>query len=102
VGHTIRKLSMKAITLLQTTLRSEVSQSYGAPKLQESQPTQFRDSHPGVLGEKNHLDVGSVASHRIYYKGEGGGFPPSPGCGESSVFLLSMVRPNTKGALTMH
>jgi hypothetical protein len=25
--------------------------------------------------KKNHLDVGSVASHRIYYKGEGGGFP---------------------------
>jgi hypothetical protein len=24
---------------------------------------------------KSHLDVGSMASHRIYYKGEGGGFP---------------------------
>jgi len=30
---------------------------------------------PGVQGEKSHLDVGSVASHRVYYKGEGGGFP---------------------------
>jgi hypothetical protein len=29
----------------------------------------------GSPGIKNHLDVGSVASHRIYYKGEGGGFP---------------------------
>jgi hypothetical protein len=29
----------------------------------------------GVPGEKSHLDVGSVASHRIYCKGEGGGFP---------------------------
>jgi hypothetical protein len=27
------------------------------------------------LGEKSHLDVGSVASHKVYYKGEGGGFP---------------------------
>jgi hypothetical protein len=35
----------------------------------------FRDSHLGVLGEKNHLDVGSVANHRVYYEGEGGGFP---------------------------
>jgi hypothetical protein len=26
-------------------------------------------------GTKNHLDVGSVANHRVYYKGEGGGFP---------------------------
>jgi hypothetical protein len=33
------------------------------------------DSHSGVLGEKSHLDVGSVANHKVYYKGEGGGFP---------------------------
>jgi hypothetical protein len=26
-------------------------------------------------GTKSHLDVGSVASHKVYYKGEGGGFP---------------------------
>jgi hypothetical protein len=26
-------------------------------------------------GEKSHLDVGSMASHIVYYKGEGGGFP---------------------------
>ncbi len=38
----------------------------------------FRDSRPGVLGVpgvKSHLDVGSVESHRVYYKGEGGDFP---------------------------
>jgi len=30
----------------------------------------------GSLGrEKSHLDVGYVASHKVYYKGEGGGFP---------------------------
>jgi hypothetical protein len=29
----------------------------------------------GVPGEKSHLDAGPVESHRIYYKGEGGGFP---------------------------
>ncbi len=29
----------------------------------------------GVPREKSHLDVGSVASHRVYYNGEGGGFP---------------------------
>jgi hypothetical protein len=26
-------------------------------------------------GTKCHLDVGPMASHRVYYKGEGGGFP---------------------------
>jgi len=74
--HTVGKFSTRATTLLETTSRSEVcSQSYGVPKLWESQPTRFRDSHQGVPGEKSHLDVSSVASHKVYYKGEGGGFP---------------------------
>jgi hypothetical protein len=28
---------------------------------------------------KCHLDVGLVEKHKVYYKGEGGGFPPSLG-----------------------
>ncbi len=76
VRHTIGKLSTRATTLLQTALRSEVcSQSYRAPKSRESQLARFRDSHAGIPGEKSHLDVGPVESHRVYYKGEGGGFP---------------------------
>jgi hypothetical protein len=76
VLHTVGKLSTRATTLLQTTSRSEVFlQSYGAPKSQESHLARFRDLHSGVSGEKNHLDVAFVASHRVYYKGEGGGFP---------------------------
>jgi hypothetical protein len=35
----------------------------------------FGDSHLGVPREKRHLNVGSVASHKIYYKGKCGGFP---------------------------
>jgi len=74
--HIIGKLSTRATTLLQTTLRSEVySQSYGVPKLWESQLVRFRDSHPGVPREKNHLDVGPMERCRVYYKGEGDGFP---------------------------
>jgi len=29
----------------------------------------------GSLGTKCHLDVGLVEKHKVYYKGEGGGFP---------------------------
>jgi hypothetical protein len=29
----------------------------------------------GSLGTKSHLDVASVERCKIYYKGEGGGFP---------------------------
>jgi len=76
VPNIVGKLSTRATTLLQTTLRSEVcSQSYRAPKPQESRLAGFRDSHAGVLGEKSHLDVGPVERSRVYYKGEGGGFP---------------------------
>jgi hypothetical protein len=74
--HTIGKLSMRTTTFLETALRSEVClQSYGAPKSKESRLAQFRDSHSGVLGEKNHLDVGSMERSRVYYEGEGGAFP---------------------------
>jgi hypothetical protein len=71
-----KKLLTRATTLLQTALRSEVySQSYGASKSRESRRARFRDSRVGVPGEKSHLDVGPVESHKVYYKGEGGGFP---------------------------
>jgi len=74
--HTVGKLLTRARTLLWTALRFEVfSQSYGAPKLRESHLGRFQDSHLGVPREKSHLDVSSVASHKAYYKGEGGGFP---------------------------
>jgi len=76
VPHTVGKLSTRATTLLQTALRSEVcSQSYGDPKLWESLLVGFQDSHAGVLGEKSHLDVGPMERSKVYYKGEGAGFP---------------------------
>ncbi len=65
------KLSMRATTLLEITLRSEVClQSYGAPKLWESRLAGFPDSHSGVLGETSHSDVGPVERSRVYYKGK--------------------------------
>jgi hypothetical protein len=78
VQHTLGKLSTRATNLLQAAPRSEVClQSYGAPKSQESRLARFRDSHSkvGVPREKNHLDVGPVDRCKVYYNGEGGGFP---------------------------
>jgi hypothetical protein len=74
-------------------------QSYGAPKLRESQPWQFPDSSPGT---KSHLDVGPMERCTIYYKGEGGGFPPSLGRGESCMSVLPVAHLSTKGVPTMH
>jgi hypothetical protein len=76
VRHTVGKLSTRATTLLYIAPRSEVySKSYGAPKSRDSKLARFRDFHLGVPGEKSHLDVGSVERCRVYYKGEGAGFP---------------------------
>ncbi len=76
VRHTVGKLPTRATTLLQIASPLEVcSQSYGAPKLRESQLARFRDSHLGVSRQKGHLDVGPMERCRVYYKGEGGGFP---------------------------
>jgi hypothetical protein len=38
---------------------------------------------------KSHLDVGFVERRKVYYKGEGDGFPPSLGRGESCEFKFT-------------
>ncbi len=56
----------------------------------------------GSLETKCHLDVGLVGSHKVYYKGEGGGFPQV----RTVVSLVSISLPvtclNTKSAPIMH
>jgi hypothetical protein len=52
IPYIIGKLLTRATTLLQTSFPLEVcTQNYGPPKLQESQPWEFWDSHLGVLGQ---------------------------------------------------
>jgi hypothetical protein len=63
-------------------------QSRGSPKV-----ARFRDSHtgvPGVPGQKVHLDATPATSCRIYYKGEGGGFPQVRA-------VVSLVCPSARG-----
>jgi len=52
--HTVEKLSTMATTFLWTSPQSKVyTQSYGPPKLRESQFREFRDSNLGVLGQND-------------------------------------------------
>jgi hypothetical protein len=52
VRHIVEKISTRVITLLLTSSQSEVcTQSYGGPKLWESQLWEFQDSHLGVPGQ---------------------------------------------------
>jgi hypothetical protein len=56
----------------------------------------------GSLGTKCHLDVSLVERHRIYYKGEGGGFPQVWAMESFVSPSLFVARPITKSASIMH
>ncbi len=51
---------------------------------------------------KSHLDVALVESCRVYYKGEGGGFPQVWAVVSLVCPSLPVVRPSTKSVPTMH
>jgi hypothetical protein len=50
---------------------------------------------------KWHLRASPMANHKIYYKGEGGGFPQVQAVVSFVNSSLPMVRPNIKNAITM-
>jgi hypothetical protein len=53
MGHTLRKLSRRVTTLVQTLSRSESgAKSYARPKSQESKPGQIKDSTLKVPGKR--------------------------------------------------
>jgi hypothetical protein len=51
---------------------------------------------------KCHLDAGPVARHKVYCKGEGGGFPQVRVVVSLMSLSLLVVCPNTKNASAMH
>ncbi len=59
-------------------------------------------THLGVPGQKHHLDVGLVERHKVYYKGEGGGFPQVRAVVSLVSSSLPMACPSTKSALVRH
>jgi hypothetical protein len=56
----------------------------------------------GSLETKCHLDVGLVERHRVYYKGEGGGFLQIWVVVSLVNPSLPVARPSTKSAPTIH
>jgi hypothetical protein len=48
------------------------------------------------------LDVGFVERHKVYYKGEGGGFPQVQAMVSRVSPSLPVACPSTKSAQTMH
>jgi len=56
----------------------------------------------GSRGSKCHLDVGLMKNHKVYYKGEGGGFPQVQVVLSLVSPSLPVARPNMKSVPTMH
>ncbi len=56
----------------------------------------------GSPGTKCHLDVGLVERHKVYYKGEGDGFPQVWAVMSLMSPSLPVACPSTKSAQTMH
>jgi hypothetical protein len=56
----------------------------------------------GSPGTKCHLGVGPMAKHKVYYKGEGGGFPQVQAMVNFVSPSLPVVHVYTKSALAMH
>jgi hypothetical protein len=56
----------------------------------------------GSLGTKCHSDVTLMERHKVYYKGEGGGFPQVRAVVSLVSPSLHVARPSTKSAPTMH
>ncbi len=56
----------------------------------------------GSLGTKCHLDVGLMERHKVYSKGEGGGFPEVQAVVSLMSPNLTMAYPRTKSVPAMH
>jgi hypothetical protein len=56
----------------------------------------------GNLGIKSHLDAALVERHKIYYKGEGGGFAQVRAVVSLVSLSLPVAHPSTKSAPIMH
>jgi hypothetical protein len=104
VRHAIGKLSTRAKTSVQTSSQAEVyTRSYEPAKKVTGVPTLAISWLPlRNLGTKSHSDATLAGRCRVYYMGEGGGFPRVRAMVSIVSRRLFMARSNTKGAPTLH
>ncbi len=67
-------------------------------KSRESKPGQSRDNFETPNWTKSHLDVAPMEWRRVYYMGEGGGFPRVRAVVSQVNPKLPVACPSTKGA----
>ncbi len=72
------------------------------PKTAGAQSLEILRLSLGSPRTKCHLDVALVKRHKIYYKGEGGGFPQVRPVVSVVSPSLPVARPSTKSGQTMY
>ncbi len=72
------------------------------PKIAEVSTLGISGLSFGSLETKCHLDVGLVERHKVYYKGEGGGFPQVRAVVSLVSPSLHVICFNSKSVPTMH
>jgi hypothetical protein len=91
---------------LQLCLRSHLNwgstHKVMCPQSCESPNFEYFGTSLGSPGTKWHLGAGFVARHRVYYKGEGGGFPQVRAMVSLVSPCLFVVHSCTKSAPAMH
>ncbi len=73
-----------------------------APKIVKVSVVEISGLSFGNPETKCHLSGSPVAKHKVYYKGEGGGFPQVRAMVSLVSSSLPMALPSTKSVPTMH
>jgi len=101
VQYVVGKISTRAISLVQTSLRSDIAVgSYELPKSRDSTQDDFgtiSGLHFMSPGNLCHLDVAPTGRRRVYYREYGGDILPSPGRGVSCGPKCPWLVPTPKG-----
>jgi hypothetical protein len=105
VRYVVGKISTRATSLIQTSLRSDFAiESYELPKSRDSTQDSFgtiSGLQLGSPGKKSHLDVVPETWRKEYYREYGGGILPNPGRGVSCGPKCPWLVPTPKGVSKM-
>jgi hypothetical protein len=75
IQHIVENLLMRATNLLQTSSIGGLHAKLCTSKVAGVLAMGISRLPLGSLGTKSHLDVAPLERRKVYYKGEGGGFP---------------------------
>ncbi len=102
VQHTVGKLSTKATFALDFIAIGDLHTKLWGTKVARIPTLAISRLPLGSPRTKSHLDVGLMERHRVYYKGEGGGFPQVRAMVSLVSSNLPVAYPSTKSVSTMH